>query len=112
VLLIGPAVLCPAFRYDWFALAETKIPTNVGVKFESYSDSEFKQTCDTYGSYTLYPGGVFILLAWTSLAKLRAFPSLCVPPRARRMSCVARGFLSSYFPPFLVFISARAQFAC
>ena len=39
-------------RYDWFALAETRIPTNVGVKFESYSDPEFKQTCDTYGTLT------------------------------------------------------------
>eukprot|EP01050_Picozoa_sp_SAG11_P017266 SAG11_NODE_2471_length_3319_cov_3.418634_2_plen_198_part_00 len=35
--------------YDWFKYAETKIPTAVGTKFESYSDSEFKQTCDAYG---------------------------------------------------------------
>jgi N-acetylneuraminate lyase len=35
--------------YDWFRAAETKIPTNVGVKFESYSDEEFKQTCAAYG---------------------------------------------------------------
>ena len=35
--------------YDWFRLAEGKIPTAVGVKFESYSDSEFKQTCALYG---------------------------------------------------------------
>ena len=26
-----------------------KIPTNVGVKFESYDDEEFKQTCAAYG---------------------------------------------------------------
>lgn len=35
--------------YDWFQFAETKIPTNVGVKFESYNDAEFQQTCNTYG---------------------------------------------------------------
>jgi hypothetical protein len=35
--------------YDWFKYAADKIPTNVGVKFESYSDPEFKQTCDEYG---------------------------------------------------------------
>eukprot|EP00928_Gymnodinium_smaydae_P036594 TRINITY_DN25552_c0_g1_i1.p1 TRINITY_DN25552_c0_g1~~TRINITY_DN25552_c0_g1_i1.p1 ORF type:complete len:864 (-),score=63.11 TRINITY_DN25552_c0_g1_i1:76-2514(-) len=35
--------------YDWFKLAATKIPTAVGVKFESYDDSEFAQTCAEYG---------------------------------------------------------------
>ena len=35
--------------YDWFKYAATKIPTNVGVKFESYDDAEFKQTCGEYG---------------------------------------------------------------
>ena len=35
--------------YDWFKYAEDKIPTAVGVKFESYSDDEFKQTCQEYG---------------------------------------------------------------
>ena len=39
--------------YDWFRLAEGKIPTAVGVKFESYSDSEFKQTCALYGEKKL-----------------------------------------------------------
>jgi len=36
--------------YDWFKYAATKIPTNVGVKFESYNDQEFQQTCQEYGS--------------------------------------------------------------
>ena len=35
--------------YDWFKYAATAIPTNVGVKFESYNDAEFLQTCNEYG---------------------------------------------------------------
>lgn len=35
--------------YEWFHFAEAKIPTAVGVKFESYSDSEFMMTCEQYG---------------------------------------------------------------
>lgn len=39
--------------YDWFQLAATAIPTAVGVKFESYDDGEFAQTCKQYGSTKL-----------------------------------------------------------
>ena len=36
--------------YDWFKYADAKIPTNVGVKFESYDDAEFLTTCEQYGA--------------------------------------------------------------
>lgn len=39
--------------YDWFRAAETHIPTAVGVKFESYDDKEFAQTCAAYGDSKL-----------------------------------------------------------
>ena len=35
--------------YDWFQLAATRIPTAVGVKFESYDDEEFMETCKSFG---------------------------------------------------------------